>query len=56
MLIFVADSKPATGVIDPAWDGHIILAEAQKRGWRIGIFGTHMRTSIISARARLPMD
>ncbi len=23
-------------VIDPAWDGHIILAEALQRGWRIG--------------------
>jgi glyoxylase-like metal-dependent hydrolase (beta-lactamase superfamily II) len=39
----VAD--PGTGdavVIDPAWDGHIILVEAQKRGWRIGsIWLTH---------------
>jgi glyoxylase-like metal-dependent hydrolase (beta-lactamase superfamily II) len=23
-------------VIDPAWDGHLILSEAEKRGWRIG--------------------
>lgn len=29
-------------VIDPAWDGHLILAEAQKRGWRIGhLWYTH---------------
>ncbi len=29
-------------VIDPAWDGEIILAEAQKRGWRIGhLWYTH---------------
>jgi hydroxyacylglutathione hydrolase len=39
----IADS--ATGdaaVIDPAWDGEIILAEAQKRGWRIAhLWYTH---------------
>ena len=32
-------ANPETGeaaVIDPAWDGHLILAEAKKRGWRIG--------------------
>jgi hydroxyacylglutathione hydrolase len=29
-------------VIDPAWDGHIIAREAQRRGWRItGIWLTH---------------
>jgi hydroxyacylglutathione hydrolase len=29
-------------VIDPAWDGHIILQAAQKRGWRIGhLWYTH---------------
>jgi glyoxylase-like metal-dependent hydrolase (beta-lactamase superfamily II) len=29
-------------VIDPAWDGQLILDEAQKRGWRIGnIWLTH---------------
>ena len=32
----VADSETKeAAVIDPAWDGHIILAEAEKRGWRI---------------------
>ena len=29
-------------VIDPAWDGQLILAEAQKRGWRIAhLWYTH---------------
>ncbi len=29
-------------VIDPAWDGQLILAEAQKRGWRIAhLWFTH---------------
>jgi len=39
----VADSETNESVvIDPAWDGHIILAEAQKRGWRIGhLWYTH---------------
>jgi glyoxylase-like metal-dependent hydrolase (beta-lactamase superfamily II) len=39
----VAD--PETGeaaVIDPAWDGQVILAEAQRRGWRIAhLWYTH---------------
>lgn len=39
----VADSETKeAAVIDPAWDGHIILAESQKRGWRIGhLWYTH---------------
>jgi len=39
----VADSEiKEAAVIDPAWDGHIILAEAQKRGWRIAhLWYTH---------------
>jgi hydroxyacylglutathione hydrolase len=29
-------------VIDPAWDGHVILEEAEKHGWRIGhLWYTH---------------
>ncbi len=29
-------------VIDPSWDGHLILREAQMRGWRIGhLWYTH---------------
>ena len=32
----VADSETKeAAVIDPAWDGDVILAEAEKRGWRI---------------------
>jgi len=39
----VADSETkAAAVIDPAWDGHIILEAAQKRGWRIAhLWYTH---------------
>src|SRR5574339_514194 len=39
----VADSETKdAAVIDPAWDGAVILAEAQKRGWRIGhLWYTH---------------
>jgi glyoxylase-like metal-dependent hydrolase (beta-lactamase superfamily II) len=33
----VADSETKEAVvIDPSWDGHIILEAAKKRGWRIG--------------------
>jgi hydroxyacylglutathione hydrolase len=38
-------ADPASGdavVIDPAWDGHIILAEARKHNWRIAhLWYTH---------------
>ncbi|HKY54495.1 MAG TPA: MBL fold metallo-hydrolase [Anaerolineales bacterium] len=39
----VADSETKeAAVIDPAWDGHLILDAAQKRGWRIGhLWYTH---------------
>ena len=39
----VADPETReAAVIDPSWDGHVILAEAQKRGWRIGhLWYTH---------------
>lgn len=40
-LVADSDTKEAA-VIDPAWDGHVILAEAQKRGWRIAhLWYTH---------------
>jgi glyoxylase-like metal-dependent hydrolase (beta-lactamase superfamily II) len=40
-LVADPDSGDAA-VIDPAWDGHLILAEAQKRGWNIGqLWYTH---------------
>ena len=39
----VADSETGeAAVIDPAWDGHILLQAAQARGWRIGhLWYTH---------------
>ena len=39
----VADSHTGdAAVIDPAWDGHIILEAAKKRGWRIAhLWYTH---------------
>lgn len=39
----VADSETKeAAVIDPSWDGHIILEAAQKRNWRIGhLWYTH---------------
>ena len=39
----VADSETReAAVIDPAWDGDLILAEAEKRGWRIAhLWYTH---------------
>jgi glyoxylase-like metal-dependent hydrolase (beta-lactamase superfamily II) len=40
-LIADPDTDDAA-VIDPAWDGQVILAEAQKRGWMIGqLWYTH---------------
>jgi glyoxylase-like metal-dependent hydrolase (beta-lactamase superfamily II) len=40
-LVADSDTKEAA-VIDPAWDGDVILAEAQKRGWRIAhLWYTH---------------
>jgi len=40
-LVADTDSKEAV-VIDPAWDGHIIVDEAIKQGWQIGqIWLTH---------------
>src|SRR5512134_358201 len=39
----VADSETKeAAVIDPSWDGRVILAEAQRRGWRIAhLWYTH---------------
>lgn len=40
-LVVDTDTKEAA-VIDPAWDGHLILETAQKRGWRIAhLWYTH---------------
>ncbi|NCP86064.1 MAG: hydrolase [Anaerolineae bacterium CG_4_9_14_3_um_filter_57_17] len=41
-------------IIDPAWDGEIILAEAQKRGWRIGhLWYTHAHFDHIGGAAAI---
>jgi glyoxylase-like metal-dependent hydrolase (beta-lactamase superfamily II) len=51
----VAD--PATreaAVIDPAWDGDVILAEAHKRGWRIAhLWYTHAHFDHIGGAAAI---
>jgi hydroxyacylglutathione hydrolase len=40
-LVADPDTREAA-VIDPAWDGPVILAQAEQRGWRIGqIWCTH---------------
>jgi len=40
-LVADSDTKEAV-VIDPAWDGHVILKAAQDKGWRIGhLWYTH---------------
>ena len=52
-LIADPDSDDAA-VIDPAWDGHVILAEAQKRGWRIGqLWYTHAHFDHIGGAAEI---
>jgi glyoxylase-like metal-dependent hydrolase (beta-lactamase superfamily II) len=51
----LADPTTAeAAVIDPSWDGHIILAEAQKRGWRIGhLWYTHAHFDHIGGAAAI---
>jgi glyoxylase-like metal-dependent hydrolase (beta-lactamase superfamily II) len=51
----VADSSTrAAAVIDPAWDGDVILAEAQKRGWRIAhLWYTHAHFDHIGGAAAI---
>lgn len=51
----VADSEAGVAaVIDPAWDGHIILAEAQKRNWRIAhLWYTHAHFDHIGGAAAI---
>jgi len=52
-LVADSDTKEAA-VIDPAWDGHIILAEAQKRGWRIAhLWYTHAHFDHIGGAAEI---
>jgi hydroxyacylglutathione hydrolase len=51
----VADSETKeTAVIDPSWDGHIILEAAQKRGWRIAhLWYTHAHFDHIGGAAAI---
>lgn len=50
-------ADPQTGeaaVIDPSWDGQIILAQAQSRGWRIGhLWYTHAHFDHIGGAAAI---
>lgn len=51
----VADSETKeAAVIDPAWDGHVILKAAQQRGWRIGhLWYTHAHFDHIGGAAEI---
>jgi len=51
----VADSETKeAAVIDPAWDGEVMLAEAQKRGWRIAhLWYTHAHFDHIGGAAAI---
>ncbi len=51
----VADSATKeAAVIDPAWDGYVILEAAQKRGWRIGhLWYTHAHFDHIGGAAAI---
>jgi len=51
----VADSETKeAAVIDPSWDGQIILDAAQKRGWRIGhLWYTHAHFDHIGGAAAI---
>jgi hydroxyacylglutathione hydrolase len=52
-LISDPDSSEAA-VIDPAWDGELILAEAHSRGWRIGqLWYTHAHFDHIGGAAAI---
>jgi len=52
-LVADSDTKDAA-VIDPAWDGKVILAEAQRRGWRIAhLWYTHAHFDHIGGAAEI---
>ena len=52
-LVADSDTKEAA-VIDPSWDGQIILEAAQKRGWRIGhLWYTHAHFDHIGGAAAI---
>ncbi len=50
-------ADPQTGeaaVVDPAWDGHLLLAEARRRGWRIGhLWYTHAHFDHLGGAAEI---
>jgi len=51
----IADGESgAAAVVDPAWDGEVILAEAHKRGWRIAhLWYTHAHFDHIGGAAAI---
>jgi hydroxyacylglutathione hydrolase len=52
-LVADPDSKDAA-VIDPAWDGKLILSEARRRGWRIAhLWYTHAHFDHIGGAAEI---
>lgn len=52
-LIADPDTKEAA-VIDPSWDGHLILKAAQDRGWRVGhMWYTHAHFDHIGGAAAI---
>ena len=52
-LVADPETKEAV-VVDPAWDGHIILKAAQNRGWRIGhLWYTHAHFDHIGGAAEI---
>ena len=52
-LVAESETKEAV-VIDPSWDGHIILEAAKKRGWRIGhLWYTHAHFDHIGGAAAI---
>lgn len=52
-LVADPDTKDAA-VIDPSWDGKVILAEAQHRGWRIAhLWYTHAHFDHIGGAAEI---
>ena len=52
-LVADSDTKDAA-VIDPSWDGQVILAEAQRRGWRIAhLWYTHAHFDHIGGAAEI---
>ena len=54
-VYLVADSETKeAAVIDPAWDGDVILVEAEKRGWRIAhMWYTHAHFDHIGGAAAI---